>query len=244
VWYLYYRDYPQDHRGVNAGEREILAGVMSAKPKVKPPVPWRRILNSRDVWFLSAMYFCYGWGLWMYLVWLPTYLQEVRHLTAARLGFAASLPMLAATGTNLIGGWTSDTLTKRWGNLRAGRVAVSMAGFLIAAAAMVPAVLITSLWANVFLLTLALAGLELTVAVSWAISIDLGGDFSGSVSALMNTCGSLGGTVSAIAIGYLASTVGWNWPFLVGSGFCVMAAMLATQIDPKRCLSTLESLGK
>jgi MFS transporter, ACS family, glucarate transporter len=237
LWYFYYRDYPQEHAGVNQGERDILAGVMATRPKVRPPVPWRLILRSRDVWFLCAMYFCYGWGLWMYLVWLPTYLQEVRHMAAGRLGFAASLPMLAATFTNLVGGWSSDTLTRRWGNLRAGRVAVSVAGFTIAAAALVPGVLAPQPWMNVLFLTLALAALELTVAVSWAISIDLGGDFSGSVSALMNTCGSLGGTVSAIAIGYLASTVGWNWPFLVGSALCLVAALLAAQIDPRRCLT-------
>ena len=39
-------------------------------------------------------------------------------------------------------------------------------------------------------LTLALAaGSELTVPVSWALSLDIGGEYSGSVSGVMNTFG-------------------------------------------------------
>ena len=43
-------------------------------------------------------------------------------------------------------------------------------------------------------LTVALAGLELTVAGSWAdATLDIGGIHSGSVSGVMNTLGNLGG---------------------------------------------------
>ncbi len=83
-------------------------------------------------------------------------------------------------------------------------------------------------------LTFALAGLELTVAVSWAISLDIGGDYTGSVSGVMNTLGNLGGALSSVVIGYLATKMGWNWPFLVASAMCLIAALLATRINPNR----------
>jgi MFS family permease len=83
-------------------------------------------------------------------------------------------------------------------------------------------------------LTLALAGLELTVAVSWAISLDIGGEYSGSVSGVMNTLGNIGGAMSAVCIGYLATNLGWNWAFLIASAMCIVAAILATRIDPTR----------
>src|SRR5262249_23481976 len=145
-------------------------------------VPWRRILRARNVWFLSAMYFCYGWVLWMYLFWLPTYLIEARGFTKLKLGFAAAAPLLAATLTNVIGGWSSDRLAQGLGGLRRGRLLVSMLGFAVAGASLVPGVLAASDTTGLVCLTLALAGLELTVAVSWAICLDIGGDFSGSVS--------------------------------------------------------------
>jgi predicted MFS family arabinose efflux permease len=37
-----------------------------------------------------------------------------------------------------------------------------------------------------------------------------------------------------VMIGYLATIYGWTVPFLVSSLLCVVAALLATRIDPTR----------
>ena len=232
VWYGYYRDLPSQHRGVNAEELRALPPPKAFQ--VKATVPWSVILRSRDLWYLSVMYFCYGWVLWLYLTWMPTYLAEARSFTQLRIGIAASLPLLAATVTNAAGGWISDTLSAYWGDRRRGRIRVSVAGFAVAAVALVPGVLARDANTALFWLVLALAGLELTVAVSWAICLDIGGNFSGSVSGVMNTFGNLGGAFSAVVIGYLATYLGWTYPFIVSSGLCVLAAVLASRIDPRR----------
>src|SRR6185312_3419589 len=101
-------------------------------PAVRPRVPWSRIFRSRDLLFLSLMYFCYGWVFWMYLQWLPTYLSEVRHFAQLKMGLGASLPLLAGTATNIAGGWVSDRLARAWGDLRRGRTLVAAAGFTLA----------------------------------------------------------------------------------------------------------------
>jgi sugar phosphate permease len=232
VWYWYYRNRPQDHPSVNAEELKAI-GLPDVKAASKA-VPWGRILRSRDLWFLSSSYFCYGWVLWMYLLWLPTYLVEARHFTQLKMGLGASVPLLAATITNVAGGWISDKLASRWSDLRRGRLAVSIIGFSIAAVGLIPGVLAKDAITGLLFLTIALAGLELTVAVSWAISLDIGGDYSGSVSSVMNTLGNLGGAASSVVIGYLATNGGWNWPFLTSSVMCVVAALLATRINPNR----------
>ena len=235
IWYVYYRNYPQDHPGVNEAELKILtASGYAGKPKEKVVVPWGRILRSRNLWFLSSMYFCYGWMLWMYLQWFPTYLMEARHLSLANMGLAASSPLLAATITNMLGGWVSDKLAHRLGDLRRGRVFVSVVGFTIAGTAVIAGVLADNLLMAIACLSLAMAGLELTVAVSWAMCLDIGGDYSGSVSAVMNMLGNMGGALAAVVIGYLATNQGWNTALLVASPMCLMAAILATRIDPRR----------
>jgi sugar phosphate permease len=98
-------------------------------------------------------------------------------------------------------------------------------------------VLAQSTTTSILCLTLALAGLELTVAVSWAICVDIGGDFSGSVSGVMNTLGNLGGALSSVVTAYLATHLGWNWPFLAASFMCITAAIIATRIDPGRTMT-------
>ena len=234
AWYLFYRDFPQEHFAVNKGELSVLDGALRAHPRTKSAVPWGRILRSRDLMFLSLMYFCYGWVFWMYLQWLPTYLTEVRHFAQIKMGLAASVPLVAATAMNMAGGWLSDRLTRIWGDLRRGRVVVAAAGFTMAGVAIIPGVLADGAGAGLACLTLAMAGLELTVPVAWALCLDIAGDYSGSVTGVMNTLGNIGGAISAVTVGYLATMFGWTVPFVVASVFCGVAALLALRIDPTR----------
>jgi predicted MFS family arabinose efflux permease len=113
-----------------------------------------------------------------------------------------------------------------------------LAGFIIAAAALAPGVLAESAKASLIFLTLALAGLELTVPISWAISLDIGGEYSGSVSSVMNTLGNIGGALGAVSIGYIATHAGWNATFLTGSAMCAIAAVLALFVNPTRSAVT------
>ena len=235
IWYSYYRDSPADHSGVNSGELELI-GLGAPRPAAaaRRSVPWRKILRSRDLRYLSAAYFCYAWVLYVYLQWVPTYLMEARGYTQLKMGLAASFPLLAATAANVLGGWISDHVAHRTGNLRHARVIVAVAGFCIACVCLVAGVLAPRAAVSLAWLTAALAGNELTVAVSWAICLDVGSDFSGSVSSVMNMTGNIGGAISTVAGGYLATYFGWNSPFLVASGLCIFAAFAISRVDPRR----------
>jgi MFS family permease len=85
---------------------------------------------------------------------------------------------------------------------------------------------------------IAVFGLETTVGVSWAIPLDIGGDYAGSVSAVMNTCGNIGGAISPTLLAYLVRSYGWNVPFVVASALCVAAAVLFGRIDATRRIFT------
>jgi MFS family permease len=233
VWYFSYRNAPGEHPGTNAAEIELLPTVSQTGSTVKRSVPWSRILRSRNLWYLSSVYFCYGFVIWLYLAWFPTYLREARHFTALKTGLA-SIPLLAATLTNITGGVLSDWLARRLGDLRRGRLIVSISGFIVAAVALLPGVLAGSPMVALAWLTIALGGLELTVAVSWAICLDIGGEYCGSVSSVMNTFGNLGGAISAVMVGYLATLFGWTSPFLMASVLCLFSALVVSLIDPRR----------
>ena len=235
IWYWYYRDTPTEHVSVGDAELKLITGTLggSAKP-VRRSVPWRIILSSSEIWTLSAMYFCYGYCLAVYVDWFPSYLKDHRGFNIRQMGFYASLPLLAATAGDLLGGWISDIWAKRSGNLKLARRGVAMFGFLLAAAAIVPAALTTSPIACVWYSCIAFFALELTVGVSWAVPLDIGADYAGSVSAVMNTWGNIGGAISPLALAYLVRSYGWEMPFLVAAGFCVTAAALFWRIDASR----------
>ncbi len=227
VWYFYYRDTPEEHRSCNASERELIGGGR----KRATDIPWRKMLGHPNLWILSVMYFCYNFNLNVYNDWFPTYLHDSRGMTLAKMGIYASLPLFAGTLGDLAGGWFSDRVLKRTSKLNLARRWVAIAGFLFSAAATIPAVLAHDPKVSVAFYCLAFFGLEWTVGISWAVTLDIGGDFAGSVSAVMNTLGNIGGAISAAVVTYAARDYGWNSPFFITCALCLIAAGLFLKID-------------
>ncbi len=238
VWYGYYRDTPDEHPSVNAEERALIRSSLEVArgSKSTQSVPWKRIVRSPQMWLLSSMYFCYAYDISVYLVWFPKYLNAHRGFNLRQMGFYASLLLLAGTVGDILGGWISDRWARKSGDLKMARRMVGAVGFLAAGVCMVPASLTSNSMTCVWFSCLALFFLELTVGVSWAITLDIGGDSAGSVSAVMNTCGNLGGAIGSALSGYLVVYWGWKAPFLVMAGLSILAMVLHLQIDAKRRL--------
>jgi sugar phosphate permease len=231
VWYWYYRDTPAEHPGISGAERRLIEQAVGVSSAHTQPVPWARILRSPSLWTLSLMYFCYGYSIDVYLDWFPKYLNEHRGFNLTQMGFYASLPLLAGAAGDLLGGTVSDRCAKRFGNLKLARRAVAAAGFVLAAVFIVPATFTTDSTASVWYSCVAVFGLEVTVGVSWAIPLDIGGDYAGSVASVMNTFGNLGSAVSPVLLAYLVGVYGWNMPFLVCTFLCIAGALLSWGIN-------------
>jgi sugar phosphate permease len=180
------------------------------------------------------MYFCYGWCLAVYVDWFPTYLSDSRHLNLKTMGVYASLPLFAGALGDFLGGWVSDRIAHKTGNVKLARSSVAVCGFLICAAAIIPATLATTPEVCVAFTFLGLFGLELTIGVSWAVPLDIGGDWAGSVSSIMNMAGNIAGSISTLLFGYLIRDYGWNLPFFIAAAFCVVGAILFARIDASR----------
>ena len=235
LWFVYYRDTPDEHKGVNAAERELIqAGIGPRRAVGGGKVPWKQILSSRTMQWLCVMYVCYQYGLAVYLDWFPTYLKEQRGLSLTQMGWYSSLPLLAGVFGNLGGGWLTDLLFHRTGNVRSARRLVGMGGFLLAGAAIVPATLTADPRLCVAFSCLAFGALEMTIGASWAVPLDIAGDYAGSAAALMNTCGNLGGALSPMVIAWLVTRFGWNVPFMVGVAMNLLAAGVYLRIDASK----------
>ena len=238
AWFWYYRDTPDEHRGANDAERQIIHAALGGRRSARTcSVPWKRLLSSATLWQLSAMYFCYAYCISVYLDWFPTYLRDHRGFSLRQMGFYAMLPLLAGTAGDLLGGWSSDLLLQRTGNLTLARRIVAFAGFSIAALGIIPAALTSDALACILFSCVGVFGLELTVGVSWAVPLDIAGDYAGSASAVMNTCGNIGGAISPAMLAYLVRGYGWEMPFLVASALCVAGALLYLKIDANRRIS-------
>jgi len=237
-WFWYYRDSPHDHMGVNEEERELIANALGRRQasagKAKSTVPWKQILSNPQMWLLAAMYACYGYSIGIYLSWFPKYLVDAHGFSLTQMGFYASLPLMAGVAGDIAGGWASDEVLKRTGNLKMARRIVAIAGFVLAGSMITVAINQTDPLIGVGFFALAVFGLELTVGVSWAVALDIGDEYAGSVSAVMNTSGNLGNTAAAAITGYLVTYYSWNVAFGVLAFLAAIAAFLFLWIDASK----------
>jgi nitrate/nitrite transporter NarK len=219
---FWYRDHPEDHAGVSASELKWIndGKILLAKKKFSPG----RSCLPPNMWYVCIMYFCYGYVLWIFLSWLPTYFAEVRGFGLVKSGIYTMIPLLAGTVTNSLGGWFTDRLYVRTGNLRYSRRLVAITGFAIAVVFVTVGVLAPDATLAVLAMSVAVGGLELTTGVSWAIPLDIGHDHSGTVSGVMNMFGNWGGAISPLLVAWLVQRFdSWTPAFVLASFLCLVA---------------------
>ena len=239
LWYLSYRDLPEDHHMVNQIELQRIRGLDQAGNINQPmteataSVPWATLLRAPNMWAIMCAYFTYVYCLLIFLSWLPSYLVEFRHFTLIKVGIFASLPLWAGVIGDTVGGLATDWLLKRTGSAKLARRTVAIVGMLGCCAFIVPAALTEDAYTAVYCLTAALFFLECTIGPSWAVPMDVGGKYSGTVSGMMNMAGNIGGALSPLVFGFLVQYGNWQAPFIVAASLLVLgAAVWAFWLDP------------
>ncbi len=245
LWYLTYRNMPEEHRWAGSAELAYIRGtdekgnVKTLDIKKKPAVPWRVLLRSPNMWAIMAGYFTYVYCLWIFLSWLPSYLVDYRHFTLLKMGYFASLPLLAGVVGDSVGGWSTDFLLVKTGKTNFSRRVVAIVGMLGCVAFIVPAALTANAYTAVYCLTGSMFFLECTIGPSWAVPMDVGGEYSGTVSGMMNMSGNIGGALSPTVFGILVQYGSWVAPFIVAACLLVFgAAVWAFWLKPE--VSVLE----
>ena len=239
VWFVSARDTPAEHSGVSASELTFIhSGVTqpSLKNDSKALLPWRRVLQSKEVWAVTLSYFCYGYVAWIFFSWFYRYLAKVRGLDLKASAFYTMLPFLAMLVCCLLGGAINDRLTKRRGP-RVGRC--GLAAFAIAAAGIFIA--FGSQVESTRLASVILAGgagtLYLSQSSFWSVTADIAGASSGSVSGFMNMGNQVGAALTASLTPWIASQFGWTTSFLIAAALCLVGAASWLVVDPSRQLT-------
>ena len=237
VWYLASRDRPEAHPLVSPSElRLIEEGIPKrAGAGTAGLVSWAAILGSPSVWALSISYYCFGYVAWIFFGWFFIYLAQVRGLNLKSSAFYATLPFLAMAVASPAGGAVSDWLSKRFGK-RVGRCATSVASFALTGIF----VMLGSISKDTRIASLVLAGgagsLYLSQSSFWAVSADLGGKSSGSLSGFMNMAGQIGGAVTLSLTPLIARGFGWSAGFLTAAAVALAGGIAWLFVDPQATL--------
>ncbi len=233
LFHWWFRDNPRDHKGVNAAELALIPDA-AAKPASRPKVPWAKIARSRTLWLLIVQYFCFGYGWYFYITWLPTYAREARGLELHKGALLSGIPLFFGGFACLLSGWLAGWLVRRGFGLAHVRRGLAYVGYGGAAVMLLIMLRIADpVWA---MLAMGLASffLDLTLPLCWRTAMDVGGQYAGTVSAAVNTSGQIGGAVGPYVVGWILQNMNHNWTliFAISAGIYVLGGLCWIFIDP------------
>jgi MFS transporter, ACS family, glucarate transporter len=225
AWTFWFRDTPEQVRGVSAEERAYIRAEQAAV-RTRVRTDWPDLLGIPELAPLLAQYFASNFTFFLCFSWLLPYLRARYQLTAEGAGLYAAVPLYFGAVANWISGTTVDALYRRnWG--RQSRVLPAAAGFVFGAAALVGAVQAKSAAGAVACFAVATFGVDVTLSPSWTLCIDIAGDRAGTLSGAMNMFGNIGSFVSSLAFPLLLRWTGSSNAYFYGAAAInVLAALL------------------
>ena len=229
LWWWYFRDDPREHSGMTP---EDLAALPAVKPRAAgAKTPWWRLLKR--ILPVTLTDFCYGWTLWVYISWMPSFFVHDYKLNLKDAAFFSSAVLFAGVVGDTVGGLLSDAILKRTGDVTKARVSVIVLGFLGCFAFTVPILLVHDLTTIAICLSAAFFFAELIVAPIWAVPMDIAPDYSGTASGFMNFGFGIAGMLSPVIFGWIIDTTGrWDYPFIASLGLLLAGAGLAFFMRP------------
>lgn len=231
VWYTYFRDDPSDHPAITPAELETLPPPR--KVGAKQSVPWGAL--TRRMLPVTVTYFCYGWTLWLFLGWLPSFFKENYSLDLKNSALFASGVFFAGVVGDTVGGLMSDFILHRTGKVKLARLSVIVVGFLGAAASLAGVFMTRDLTLVALLLSSGFFFAELVIGPIWSVPMDIAPKYAGTASGLMNTGSAVAAIVSPIVFGVIVDLTGsWTLPFVGSIGLCLLGAGLAFTMHPER----------
>ena len=241
VWHFYATDWPEEHKDVNQAELQIVhpgsrkGDTVRLRQTRATGVPWFKMLTNISVWGLILAYGLQGYTFYVYYNWFYFYAVKVRGLGIMQAAAWTSAPFLAMALLSPVGGWFSDRVA-RVTDRRTGRVVAVWLGMGLSALLLYSGNHLKPTVIALPMIALA-AGFNMFAAANfWAACIDLAPSYSASLSALMNTMGSLGGVLSSTLTASIAVHKGWGPALDVAVWVTLGSGLLFTIVNANRTI--------
>jgi len=227
IWKWWYHDNPRQNRKISEQELDYIESGIAEDALPGGKLALGQILTSSNMLLVMFQYVASNITFFISFTWLLPYLVSQWGKSAE---IYAPIPLLFGTFAQWFSGWIATLIYQRFGQVPSRKIP-AIAGFMLSAAGLVLIIFMpgNSALAFTMMFSVAVFGVEMTIAPSWSLCMDIGGDRSGVVSATMNMLGNIGSALSAIIFPFFISSV--TIPFLVpetgtANSFFIFAAVM------------------
>lgn len=210
--------------------RERDGGVDRAPDHVKgPPMSVVGLLRSRSIWGLLITQGFGSYAQFLFLTWLPSYLQTERHLNVMHSGYFTALPYaLSVIFAVLIGALSDRLLTAE--SCRSGSRRNMVAASMLLTSVVLVTPFVDNVWVMVGVFTLSLTGAQAALAMNIALLSDLLPSSAevGRGTGLLITGGASFALIAPIATGFVvALTHSYDNAFYIAGALAVVGALVS-----------------
>jgi MFS family permease len=196
------------------------------------------VLRTRTMWGLALSEGCAVYTNYLFLTWLPSYLQATRHLTILKTGLFTAVPYAGAALLGILLGRLSDRLLTREAVSQGRRRSMGVV-MMLSSAVILFTPFVASIWLMVALFTLSLAGMATAISLNFSLVNDLLRNPAdcGKAMSILIVGGNSFGIAAPIVTGYVIQLTGsYNWAFgiaglLLLAGAIVLLTMTRSPIE-------------
>lgn len=235
LWWFLFRDFPEQSPHVDAAE---LAHIRDGSGQRRDPAMlharrshgmklWRFLLSNPTLLANDWAFFVFGYYLFFFMTWLPSYFQQVYHLDLKQVGLFNVLPWLLAAVMLWAFGYLSDWLLNRTGSLRIARSHPIWISQLLAALCILPVIYTHSFGVALGFITLAVALSMSTNSAYYAVNVDVARERSGTALGVMDALFALAGYLAPTITGELVGESGnFDRVFWVLAGLALSSVLV------------------
>jgi D-galactonate transporter len=225
VWLKVFREpNRQEYKVIHADDQ---ARSAVATPKVAHQAKWSELFKQKTTWFMIFGNFCIMFTIWVYLTWLPSYLETSLGFSLKQAGWLASLPFFAGILGVLCGGSLSDRLIRHGVNTITARKFPIVCGAALAACSVAPIPFVHNQILSIALLSIGYFFSQLPQGVIWTLASDIAPkEQVASLGSIQNFGGFLGAATAPIATGIILDVTGqFTSVFVLGACLLMLGAI-------------------
>lgn len=249
AWLMFF-DAPEKVRWLKNDERDRIVRERDSKPaSTADAVPESSglvsLLRTPTLWGLAITQGCNVYTQYLFLTWLPSYLQSSRHLSITHTGLFSAVPYAAAVVLCILVGRLSDQYLKKSG-VGTGRRRNAVALAMLTGAAILAVPFTSNLIALLLVFSITLTGIASTTSLNFALLNDLlpNSRDVAKAMAFVVVGGNIFGMIAPIATGYVINATGsYDWAFGIAGilllvGATVVLTMTRSPMTINRRTST------
>lgn len=245
AWLIWFRQ-PEVARWLSPEERDLILSSrdtgIAFTSSDEPKLGLKALLRSKTIWAITFTHGCAVYTTYLFLTWLPSYLQAEKGLTLLKSGLYTAIPYLGAAVLGVFIGMLGDR-AMAGKSLRGGQRRLVVAACLSMSTLIFFVPFLDDIQIILACFTLSLTGCTAAVAANLSLINDLipSKKDSGTAIAVISTGGNFFGIGAPIVTGYVISmTHQYRYGFVIAAVLLALGALVSMFLTRKPIGQTKE----